>query len=222
MKILLATSNNHKRDEIMSVWSAEEDFASLAIELTLLGDLGLDIKEPVEDQATFEGNAILKANYYAAASGLPCIADDSGLEVDALGNEPGVYSARYSGVCGSREVVDPANNKLLMKNLDGIAAEQRSCRFVCAMALCWAEVDRPEPVACLRGEVRGRIITPDQATDLQAPYRGRGDNGFGYDPIFFLPERGKTIAELPPEEKNSISHRGQAARLMYGYLKNLA
>ncbi len=126
--------------------------------------------------------------------------------------EPGVRSARYSGVTGPRSVVDPANNVLLLDRLRGVPEGKRTARFVCAMALV-APPDRA--VAQVRGTVEGRIILPAEAADPAAPQRGRGSNGFGYDPLFMIDGLGRTTAELPPDHKNAISHRGNASRLMW-------
>jgi len=209
MTILIATSNPHKLDEIRAIAAEHPETA-----LTFVGlsDIGLDVPEPVEDQPTFEGNAQLKAAYYAAAAGLPCFADDSGLEVDALGGEPGVLSARYSGVEGGRDQVDPANNRKLMDALGDRPAEQRGARFVCAMA--FADPADAARSRVVRGTFEGRIITPDQADDPAEPWRGRGANGFGYDPLFWLPDLNCTSAELAPDKKNRLSHRGDATRKM--------
>ncbi|MEM6260767.1 MAG: non-canonical purine NTP pyrophosphatase [Planctomycetota bacterium] len=206
MHLLIATSNPHKIDEIMA--AVNEAGADLV--LASLKDAGVEVPEPVEDQDTFEGNALLKARYYANASGRPCMADDSGLEVDALGGAPGVISARYSGVSGSRDVVDPANNKKLLEALGGTPADQRTARFVCAVAVAWP--DDAQPPIQVRGTFEGRVITPDQAEDPEQAYAGRGANGFGYDPLFWLADRGCTSAELSPADKNAISHRGDATR----------
>ncbi len=209
-RILLATSNPHKLDEIRAVI----DWGDADIEWVLLGDLenvqgGEAIEEPVEDQDTFEGNALLKARYYGQASGLACVADDSGLEVDALKGEPGVRSARYSGVSGvsggGRDVVDSANNAKLLAELEQVPEEKRTARFVCAMAF----VDRDADVEMVvRGEVTGRILR-----------EARGANGFGYDPLFYVPEHGCTTAQMSAAQKNAISHRGCAARLLWERLK---
>lgn len=242
MKILLATSNPHKLGEIRATFdqceaapgapgkraaapgapgerdAATGDVAAMAagepIELLSLAELSLDGPEPVEDQPTFEGNAVLKARYYADAADHLCLADDSGLEVDALGGEPGVISARYSGATGGRDVVDPANNRLLLERLGDTPADQRIARFVCVMALC--QPGETEPVAVVRGTIEGRILTRDEAG---VDARGRGDNGFGYDPLFLVPALGKTTAELSPEHKNRISHRGDASRKMWAKLR---
>lgn len=213
MELLIATGNPHKIDEIMAVVRE----AGAALELTSLKDAGVDVPEPVEDQDTFEGNALLKARYYADASGRACMADDSGLEVDALGGAPGVISARYSGVAGSREFVDPANNRKLLAELGGTPADQRTARFVCAVAVAWPGDER-EPVR-VRGTFEGRIIIPAQAEDPDHPHAGRGANGFGYDPLFWLADRGCTSAELSPAEKNAISHRGDATRKLLAALR---
>ncbi|MFN3167475.1 MAG: RdgB/HAM1 family non-canonical purine NTP pyrophosphatase [Phycisphaeraceae bacterium] len=213
MKLLIATSNPHKIDEIRAV--ARD--AGAAFELLSLKDVGVDAPEPEEDRDTFAGNALLKAAYYARHARLPCVADDSGLEVDALGGAPGVVSARYAGAAGGRDVIDPANNKKLLAELADTPAEQRTARFVCAMALVWPDGER-EPLA-VRGTFEGRIITPDQADDPAKPHLGRGRNGFGYDPLFWLDARGCTSAELSSAEKNAISHRGDATRKLWAVLR---
>lgn len=213
MKLLIATSNPHKIDEIMAV--VREVGADL--ELASLKEAGVDVPEPVEDQDTFEGNALLKARYYAEHAQLPCLADDSGLEVDALGGAPGVISARYSGMTGGRDVVDPANNRKLLQELGDTPADQRSARFVCAMALVWP-ISGHEPIQ-VRGTFEGRIILPQQAEDPEHAYAGRGPNGFGYDPLFWLGDRNCTSAELSSEAKNAISHRGDATRKLLAVLQ---
>lgn len=213
MQMLIATSNPHKVDEILSI--AQE--LNTALELVTLKDAGIDVPEPVEDQPDFAGNALLKAVYYAEHAGRPCIADDSGLEVDALGGAPGVISARYSGATSGRDVVDPANNQKLLNELGDTPADQRSARFVCAMALAWPGNENP-PIQ-VRGTFEGRIITNDQAADPDHPHLGRGDNGFGYDPLFWLERRGCTSAELSPAEKNAVSHRGDATRKLIAALR---
>lgn len=224
MRIVLATSNPHKREEIAAV------IDDPGVSLTLLGEIDPQgrIAEPVEDQPTFEGNAQLKARYYAKRTGLLCLADDSGLEVDALGGAPGVISARYAGAEGGRDVVDPANNRKLLAELGRTPIEQRTARFVCVLCLA-----APPPEALdmklelpitVRGTVEGRILCPHQCADPTHPERGRGENGFGYDPLFQLPDDhprfpGKTTAELSPADKNSLSHRGEAARLLWQKLR---
>ncbi len=220
--ILLATSNTHKLQELGEIFDemrsglpvADRSLRSAPVELVGLDALGVSIAEPVEDQSTFEGNALLKARYYADASGQRCLADDSGLEVDALGGDPGVMSARYAGVTGpARKDIDAANIQLLLRNLADMPAEQRVARFVCAMAVCDPNI--AEPLAVVRGSVHGRILGPGDEGYQQDGPSGRGDNGFGYDPVFLVPELGLTAAEMTPQQKNAISHRGNAARLMW-------
>lgn len=227
MKILLATSNPHKLQEIRDIFeqcaaqapAAQGQPARRLPTLISLADLDASLPEPVEDGDTFEANAVKKASHYAKAANLPCLADDSGLEVDALGKEPGVRSARYAGAHGPRAQVDQANNKLLLERLGDTPPSQRTAQFVCAMALAFPQQDRPPIV--VRGVIEGRIITPEQADDPQHPHRGRGANGFGYDPLFWVPQLGKTTAQLSPQQKNAISHRGQAARQMFKVLEQL-
>ncbi len=224
MQILLATTNGHKLEEIKEIFDAcdgADEGGGLRIDFVLLSDLGKGIDEPVEDQATFEGNALLKARYYAEQTGLACLADDSGLEVDGLGGEPGVHSARYSGVSGSRGVVDVANNKKLMEALKGKSVEDRVGRFVCAMAYCRALTGGGFEEWVVRGTFEGRIILDCQAEDGEASYRGCGENGFGYDPLFWLEEMGCTSAQLTPRQKNKCSHRGQASALAWAKLKQM-
>lgn len=215
MRILLATTNPHKIDEITAVFEAA---APGLVELTSLADLGRPIPEPLEDQSTFEANAVLKARHYACATDMLCLADDSGIEVDALGGEPGVRSARFAGISGPREVVDPANNKLLLHRLARVPWSRRTARFVCVMAL--ADPHRLAPVAMARGVVHGHILAEENGADPDAG-SGRGMNGFGYDPIFEVDELGQTASELSADQKNSISHRGRAARLIIARLTGL-
>jgi XTP/dITP diphosphohydrolase len=187
--ILLATNNAHKVEEIRAVLQAE------GVAVQSLEEAGIDAPEPVEDQPTFAGNAWIKARHYAILSGRPCLADDSGLCVDALGGEPGVRSARFAGVTGRRADVDAANNRQLIDSLTDVPEADRTAKFVCVMVL----VDPQTTWAQVRGEVRGRIINPS-----------RGSHGFGYDPHFEVAGLGRTAAELAPEQKNAISHRGKA------------
>jgi XTP/dITP diphosphohydrolase len=192
--LLFATTNPHKVEEIRAILSP------LGFEIRTLADLANELPEPVEDADTFLGNARIKALAYAKATGLPCVAEDSGLEVDALGGAPGVYSARYAGTTGSRAERDRANNEKLLRELAGVPKERRTARFVCT--LCLAEPD-------------GRIVAEATGTyDGIIADAPRGTNGFGYDPLLFLPDRGCTSAELSPEEKNARSHRGKAARAL--------
>ncbi|MFP4224137.1 MAG: non-canonical purine NTP pyrophosphatase [Phycisphaeraceae bacterium] len=233
MKILLATTNPGKRDEILAVFdrcAAESGGPGPQVELVTLSEVSGEFAEPVEDGPSFEHNALIKARGYAAQSGMTTLADDSGLEVDALGGEPGVRSARYSGVEGPREEVDRANNVHLLAKMSGVPVERRMARFVCAMALVEpmpraegrdvspagaAAGDDPDVLALVRGTIEGRILLPSEAEDPDQAERGRGSNGFGYDPLFFVPRLGRTTAELPPKEKNAISHRGSASRKLW-------
>jgi len=200
LNILLATNNAHKVGEIKAV------LGERGIACQSLRDAGMDGPEPAEDQPTFAGNALIKARYYAKRTGRVCLADDSGLCVDALGGEPGVLSARYAGAAGDRATVDAANNRKLVEALRDVPDADRGARFVCVMALAdpkttWAQV---------RGEIVGRIV--DQP---------RGRNGFGYDPHFFIESHDRTAAELTPADKNAISHRGNALRELAAALRRL-
>jgi non-canonical purine NTP pyrophosphatase (RdgB/HAM1 family) len=195
-----ATSNPHKLVEARAI------LAPLGIELRSLADLGHELPEPEEDGVTFEDNARLKARYYARALGTPCLAEDSGLEVDALGGAPGVYSARFAASSGSREERDRANNAKLLEQLRGVPAERRQARFVCALALA-------EPDGRILAEARGTY----EGVIAEQP---RGRNGFGYDPLLFLPDRGCTSAELTPSEKHARSHRGMALRHLAALLES--
>ena len=200
LPILLATSNRHKLHEVAAV------LRPAGVELAGLDSLAVPVAEPIEDQPTFEANALLKARYYARATKRLCLADDSGLEVDALDGAPGVLSARYAGADGPRPVIDQANNARLLDELSHVPDAQRTARFVCVMALC----DAKRTLVVVRGAVEGVILT-----------KPRGTSGFGYDPLFYLPDPGVSVAELTCEQKNAISHRGQAARLMLAELTRL-
>lgn len=201
--LLVATSNPHKLAELRAI------FAPLGIEALGLADVALpggrradQLPEPVENGSTFDENAAIKAIAYARATGRPCLADDSGLEVDALFGEPGVHSAYYAhgpdrGPSVPRAERDPANNAKLLRMLQGESASKRAARFVCAM--CLASPDG-RILATSRGVFEGRIGREP-----------RGSNGFGYDPLLVL-EDGRTSAELSEHEKNARSHRGAAAR----------
>ncbi|MCB9841867.1 MAG: RdgB/HAM1 family non-canonical purine NTP pyrophosphatase [Phycisphaeraceae bacterium] len=193
MNLLIATSNPHKLDELRAI------LAPLGIDPVGLDSVpGSDsFPEPEENADTFEGNALIKATAYAKMTNRICLADDSGLEVDALDGAPGVHSARYAGVGSNRAERDAANNAKLLAELDNIPDEQRSARFVCC--ICVASPSG-EVLATSRGTFEGRIAhTP------------RGSNGFGYDPLLVLPDN-RTPAELPADEKNRRSHRAAAAR----------
>ena len=190
---LIATKNMKKRDELQRI------LAPLGIQAVLAEELGIDLTEVEETGETFEANALLKAKSGCAESSLPCIADDSGLAVDALGGAPGVYSARYAGEHGN----DAQNNEKLLKNLENIPFEKRTARFVCAA--CCVYPDGHEIV--VRGECSGKIA-----------FEPAGSGGFGYDPLF-LPDQIDenadglmTMAQLDSAEKDKISHRGKALK----------
>ena len=196
--ILLATSNPHKLVEVTEILSP------LGVEVVGLADVGVNVPEPIEDASTFEGNARIKAQYYARHARRPCLADDSGLEVDGLGGAPGVHSARYSGVSGSREVRDLANNRKLIEALQGGDPSGRTARFVCAMCLVAAD---GRILAETRGTFEGVIVDEP-----------RGENGFGYDPHVFHEELGRTYAQMTPGEKDARSHRGAAFQALATHL----
>ncbi|MBG80302.1 MAG: non-canonical purine NTP pyrophosphatase, RdgB/HAM1 family [Phycisphaerae bacterium] len=201
MNILFATSNPHKVEEVVAILAPE------GIKVRSLADVGDLPPEPVEDADTFAGNARIKARAYAKATGERCLADDSGLEVDALNGEPGVHSARYAGAQGDRAARDAANNAKLLEAIARVPDADRAARFVCAM--CLADPDGTI-VAETRGTFEG-LITTDY----------RGTNGFGYDPLLFIPDQQCTSAELSPEMKNARSHRGQAVRLLVSSIASL-
>ena len=192
--ILLATSNPNKLAEVRQILAPAE------LEVISLESIGADLEEPVEDGPSFEANARIKALYYAERTGQSCLADDSGLEVDALGGDPGVLSARYSGVEGSRLVRDRANNQKLVQALSAVPVAERHARFVCAM--CFADPD---------GRILHETMGKFEGLIVDLP---RGENGFGYDPHFLVPEFQRTSAELSPEQKNRLSHRGKATTEM--------
>ena len=185
-RLVIATRSIHKLRELGDLLRLERGI------LLTLDDLGVP-GEPVEDGATFEANARIKARFAAEATGLPSLADDSGIEVDALGGAPGPLSARFGG----EGITDEERVAFLLERLAGVPADKRSARFRCLIA-----VARPEgEVNLFEGRCEGRVA--------EEP---RGETGFGYDPVFLVPERGLTLAELPAEEKNTVSHRGRAAR----------
>jgi XTP/dITP diphosphohydrolase len=186
-KVVLASGNQGKLKEL------NELLAPCNIEAVSQSEF--DIEPAVEDGLSFVENAILKARWAAKHSGLPAIADDSGLEVDYLNGQPGIYSARFSG----DDATDEKNNALLLEKLAGVTTEQRSARFQCVVVYM-KHVEDPTPLIC-QGSWEGVIGT--------APL---GDNGFGYDPLFFIPSLNKTSAQLMASEKNKLSHRGQAMR----------
>jgi XTP/dITP diphosphohydrolase len=202
LQLLFATSNPHKIDEVRAILSP------LGFDVVGLDSLDAIPPEPIEDGDTFEANARIKAIAYAKAAGRVCLADDSGLAVDALGGAPGVHSARYAGIGDTRAERDAANNAKLLRELKSrnLPLEQCTARFVCAMCLA-------DEHGRILGESRGEF--PGLITDDPA-----GSNGFGYDPLLWLPDRQCTSAELSTGEKNARSHRGAAARRMAGALKS--
>lgn len=185
-KLLIATNNPGKLDEY------RELLAGLPIELTspAAGGIDLDVEETGD---SFEENAVLKARAFAQASGLPALADDSGLEVMALDGAPGIHSSRYAGP----DATDEDRYRKLLKNLEDVPWERRHARFRCVIAIATPR----GALHTVEGQVTGRIN-----------FEPRGEHGFGYDPVFYLPDHDKTMAELPDDVKNRISHRADAAR----------
>jgi XTP/dITP diphosphohydrolase len=182
MKFVLASHNKNKLREMQEILGA------LGVEVVLQSELGLDL-EPEENGETFAENALIKARAVMEASGLPAIADDSGLCVDALQGAPGVYSARYGG----EGLNDQQRYELVLR---GVAGQfPRTCRFQCAIACCFPE---------------GAVLTAEGKCEGTVAFTPMGEGGFGYDPIFFVPSLKKTFAQLTAEEKNAISHRGKA------------
>jgi XTP/dITP diphosphohydrolase len=190
--LLIATTNQNKLREFAAI------FAALPLELRSLSDVGITT-DVEETGATFAENARLKAEFYASQSGLATLADDSGLEVMALGGEPGVMSHRYAGPNAS----DADRNALLLQKLDGVPFHARLARFVCAIAIARPGVATEEVEGVLPGVIE---LAP------------RGTNGFGYDPLFYVLDENATLAELPTERKNRISHRALAAQAAHEVL----
>ena len=187
-KLIFATGNQGKMKEIREI------LADMDVEILSMKEAGVDL-DIQEDGVTFQENAIIKAKAVQEATGELTLADDSGLEIDYLNGEPGVYSARYMGEDTSYDI---KNNEIL-RRMDGVPDEKRTARFVCAIAAVFP--DGGEEVTL--GVIEGRVA-----------YEIKGEHGFGYDPIFYLPEYGCTTAELPPEKKNEISHRGRGLQQM--------
>ena len=194
MRIIFATGNKDKMKEIRAI------LADLGMEILSMKEAGLTA-DITEDGVTFEENAEIKARAIAGLCRDIVLADDSGLEIDALGGEPGIYSARYLGEDTSYRV----KNKNLIDRLEGIPDEKRTARFVCVIAAVFPDGSSE----VVRGVIEGRI-----------GYDERGNNGFGYDPIFIAPEYGCTTAELSEEQKNRISHRGKALEMMKIIIKD--
>lgn len=193
MKIIFATGNENKLREIRQITE------NMGIEIVSMKDAGY-YTEVEETGTTFEENAYLKASAIAKKCNLPTLADDSGLEIDYLNKEPGIYSSRFMG----EDTPHSVKNAELLRRMEGVPDEKRTARFVCA--ICFVRPDGSSET--VKATMEGRVA-----------YKSAGKNGFGYDPIFFLPERGCTSAELSPEEKNKISHRGKALRMMRDILE---
>ncbi|ULQ59762.1 RdgB/HAM1 family non-canonical purine NTP pyrophosphatase [Brucepastera parasyntrophica] len=193
MKIYLASGNAHKRGEISRILYPHT--------ITIPSDEHIAF-DPEETADSFFGNALIKAKQLFEITGFPAVADDSGICVDALNGEPGIYSARYGAETGAGD--DKARNRLLLSNMEGIT--ERKCRFICNMVLYY-DTDRFYSV---QETLEGILVT-----------EGRGTGGFGYDPLVYLPEYGKTVAELTPEEKDACSHRGKAVRKLACIIETL-
>ena len=188
MKLIFATGNENKMREIRQI------FGSFGYEILSMKEAGIKI-DIVEDGTSFQENALIKARAVHEASGALVLADDSGLEIDALGKEPGIYSARYMGEDTSYDI----KNANLIERVKDVPEDRRGARFICAVAAVLPD---------------GRSLVQTGVMEGRVAYAPAGENGFGYDPIFFLPQYGKTSAEISPEQKNAISHRGQALRMM--------
>ena len=198
-EILLATSNQHKLREI------REMLEGTSFRVISLADIA-NPPEVVEDGDTFRANADKKARTLAAYTGRVCVADDSGIEVDALGGAPGVHSARFAGLSG--QAADPGNNRLLLERMQGVPDEERTARFRCALAIVHPD---------------GRALYSDGRVEGYIAHREIGEGGFGYDPLFLLKDdpQGRTTAQLSADEKNAISHRGLALRALLPMLEEL-
>ena len=193
MKVVLASRNPHKLVEIRQITD------KFGFELVLQSELGVDI-DVEETGTTFEENSLQKARAIMEATGLPALADDSGIAVEALNGEPGVYSARY----GEPGMTDHDRMMLLLKNAEAIPDGQRQAKFVCVITF----ITPAGEIIQARGEIHGELTREP-----------RGENGFGYDPIFYYPPFGQTTAEIPAEQKNAVSHRGNALRIFNEKLK---
>lgn len=187
-KLIFATGNENKMKEIRMI------LGDLDYEILSMKEAGIDV-DIVEDGKTFEENATIKATAISKIANCLVLADDSGLEVDYMDKQPGIMSARWMGEDTSYRI----KNQKIIETLEGVPDENRTARFVCAIAAAFPD---------------GHVVTKRGTIEGIIGYEERGENGFGYDPIFFLPEYGKTTAELSPEEKNKISHRGQALRMI--------
>lgn len=197
-RLVIATTNPHKIEEFRQL------LAAVPFTLVGLGELGVT-QDVAETGATFEENAILKAREYADLTGLLTLADDSGIEIDALDGGPGVYSARWAGADVSYET----RNRTLVERLAGLPDDQRGARYRCALAMAL-----PAP--------RGLIGLVDGVFEGRIAYEPAGHGGFGYDPIFYVPEEGRTVGQMSADEKAQISHRARAARAAIPLLQQLA
>jgi XTP/dITP diphosphohydrolase len=191
--IVLASSNQKKLQELQAMLAGKA--------VTFVPQTNFNIIDAVEDGQSFVANALIKAKHASRLTGLPALADDSGLEVDSLGGAPGIYSARFANIHGTGNSSDADNNALLLARLAGVPEAQRCARFRCAIVLV-RTADDPLPVIC-EGTWEGNIL----ATEA-------GSNGFGYDPLFYVPTHGCASAQLSAAVKNSISHRAQALLLL--------
>jgi len=196
-RLVFATRNRGKLVEL------EQLLSDLAVEVLSLDDVARDLPDVVEDGDTFAANATKKAIEISEATGLPALADDSGLEVDALGGAPGVHSARYSGSDARGADRDAANIDRLLAELSEVPDDRRSARFRSVLALA----DRS-------GRLGAEVLVTDGACEGQILRERRGNGGFGYDPVFLVPELGLSFAEIPRDQKNQLSHRGRATRAM--------
>lgn len=187
-QMIFATQNEGKLKEIRAI------LGDLEVEIISMKEAGIEV--PIEENGTtFEENAVIKAKAVAAMAKVPVLADDSGLEVDYLNKEPGIYSARYAGEETSYEI----KNKMILDRLSGVEKEKRTARFVCAIAAVLVD---------------GRVLVTRETMEGYIGFAPAGKNGFGYDPIFYLPEYGCSSAELSARQKNELSHRGKALRAM--------
>lgn len=194
-KIIFATGNQDKMKEIRMI------LGDLKLPVVSLKEAGIDV-DIVEDGKTFEENAIIKAKEIMKLTGCVTLADDSGLEVDYINKEPGIYSARYLGTDTGYDV----KNQSIIDRLKDAKGDERSARFVCAIAACFPD---------------GSVLTTEGTIEGVIGYEEKGENGFGYDPILYVPEYGMTTGQMNPEDKNKISHRGKALRLMKEKLENI-
>ena len=194
-RMIFATGNQGKMKEIREI------LADTEYEVVSMKEAGVDA-EIIEDGTTFEENAVIKAKAIMELTGELTLADDSGLEIDALNKEPGVYSARYMG----EDTPYPVKNQKILDRMEGVPEKERTARFVCVIAAAFPDGQ----IRTSRGTMEGII-----------GYEIKGENGFGYDPLFYIPSLGKTMAELTMEEKNKISHRGKALRALVSKLASL-